>query len=296
MPSIKKSSQTSAKEKILFAQSGISKQDLLDYYRAIAPLMLPLMRNRLISMERFPHSIAEGFYQKNVPDYFPAWLPRIRVARKIDGSVDYTMVNSRRSLLYLTSQHCISYHLWLSQYDHLETPDRLIFDLDPAHEASFSLVKEAAWQLKELLDQINLHSYPLLTGSRGIHLYIPLRRTTTFDETHQFAHEIAAALVANSPKKFTLELSKEKRGNKIFIDWLRNGFGATAIAPYSVRAREGAPIATPISWQEFEDKELAPQRYTITMINDLLERPNPWQNMQRHKNNLAKARILLKGI
>lgn len=283
-------------DKILFAQSGITKKMLVSYYAGVAHYMLPYTKDRPLTMQRFPEGIAhEGFYQKNKGAYFPHWIQSVAIKTQAGQAVDYIVANSQATLVYLANQGCITFHLWLSKINKLDYPDKIIFDLDPAGKASFSTVRTIAYALKELLDTLQLPSFPLLTGSRGIHIIIPLKRVHTFAITRSFAHDLAALLVMRYPRTATLEMHKSKRGNRIFIDWLRNGFGATAVAPYAVRAHEGAPVATPIGWQELPTIKTS-QQFTIKTIKRRLRAKDPWHGYSKSSVTLTKARVLLKQL
>ena len=229
-------------ERIVFGKSGLTKKDLIDYYLKIAPIMMPYLDNRPISMQRFPNGITdEGFFQKDASAYFPDWITRKSITKDNGDIVHYVIIDKAATLIYLANQNCITPHLWLSKIDNLNKPDRMIFDLDPADKLPFSAVQEVAKKVKELLDKLALPSFYMLTGSRGAHIVVPLKRTQTFDEVRDFAHEIAILLAREFPKLITVEMHKSKRGNCVFLDWLRNGYGATAVAPYAVRARPRQP-------------------------------------------------------
>lgn len=288
----------SNEDKILFPKSKITKGDIIDYYKSIASIMIPHMKNRPISMQRFPKGIDhEGFFQKDAGDYFPKWITRIGIPKQEDGIVNYVVVNEAATLVYLANQACIVMHTWLSKKDKLDFPDRMIFDLDPSKGVTFALVQWAARELKKVLDQLALPSFVMTTGSRGVHVVIPLKRVHTFDETRAFAHDIAQLLAAQYDKKITTDIHKKKRGKRIFIDWLRNAFGQTGVAPYSVRALEGAPIATPIEWNELFKKGMTPQYFTIKNIwKRMSKREDPWKNMSKSAVSLRKVRVSLENL
>lgn len=254
-------------DKILFPKSKITKGDLIEYYKKIAPLILPYLKNRPLVMQRFPDGIEkEGFYHKNAPEYFPSWIKTFNIATKDNKPVHYVLCNNKKTLLYLVNQATIVFHGWLSKINKLNYPDKMIFDLDPAGKATFKEAQEAAKIIKNLLDELNLKSRPILTGSRGVHIVIPLKTIHTFEFVHSFAQEVAQFLSDQFPKLLTPEISKEKRKNRIFVDYLRNSLSATAVVPYSVRALENGPISMPISWQELFEKNLTPQKYTINNV------------------------------
>ncbi|MFZ5954710.1 MAG: non-homologous end-joining DNA ligase [Candidatus Dependentiae bacterium] len=282
-------------DRILFPKSKITKEEFIAYYLHIASHMLGYLKDRPISMQRFPEGIDhEGFYQKDAADYFPAWIKRKKIA-KTDGTVDYVVVNNAATLVYLANLACITIHPWLSRIDKLNYPDRIVFDLDPSGKNfDFNLVRTTALRLKDLLKELGLESYVMTTGSRGLHIWIPIKRLYNYEFVKKFSHDIARVLLSYDAKNLTLEMRKNKRGKKIFIDWLRNSQGATSVAPYSVRPKEGAPIAMPVPWTEIEDKKLTAQRYTIYNVFDALKkRTDPWKDMEKQAHSLSKARLQL---
>ncbi len=284
-------------DKVLFGKSGITKGELIEYYSYIAPIMVPYCLNRPISMHRFPGGIhTEGFYQKDAGDYFPEWIKTIAVGHS-KSTVDYVIVNNAATLVYLANQACITPHIWLSRSDKLDQPDRIIFDLDPSDGVTFADVQWVAQKIKNLLDSLQLPTYYMLTGSRGMHIVIPLKRLYTFDQTRAFAHDVAVLLAQHYPEKITVEMSKNARGKRVFIDWLRNGFGATGVAPYAVRAIEGAPIAMPVTWYEACKKGMASQRYTIKNVKKRINSVGDlWHGMQKEAVSLTKAQKLIDQI
>jgi bifunctional non-homologous end joining protein LigD len=287
--------ELSNQDKVLFGKSGITKGDLIDYYAKIGPIMIPYCNSRPISMHRFPNGIHdEGFYQKDADNYFPDWITTIAIARQSEGFVKYVVIDKSATLVYLANQGCITPHLWLSRVDNVDKPDRMIFDLDPTEKLCFADVQWVAKKLKHVLDDLGLPSFFMLTGSRGAHVVIPLKRLHTFEETRAFAHDVASLLAQKYPEKITVNVHKKERGKCVFIDWLRNGFGATGVAPYAVRALEGAPIAMPVVWDELCKKGMTSQRYTIKNVFKHIESVGDvWQGMPRHAVSLVKARKLL---
>lgn len=279
--------------KILFPRAKITKGELIAYYEAIAPAMLPFLIDRPLSMQRFPNGVTgQWFYQKNIPDYFPRWIDRYRVTNS-DGSITtYVICQNVETLMYLANQACITPHMWLSLRDKPQYPDRIIFDLDPGEKTTFAQIQQTALQTKALLDTLGLPSFPMTTGSRGIHIVIPIKRTVTYEITHAFARAIAQELVINNPTLLTLEIRKEKRAGKLFVDALRNTYGHTAVAPYAVRALDGAPVAAPLTWDEVPDKKLDPQKYTIKNIFRRLDKVGDvWKEFETSKATLSKALI-----
>ncbi len=277
-------------EKLLFPKAKLTKSDFVAYYQKIAPLMLPHIKDRPITMHRFPDGVTgEMFYQKDAPDFFPAYIPLQPVEKSSGGIVQYPLINTQAALVYLANYVCVP-HVWLSREPKLNYPDRMIFDLDPAPGASFALVKWTAQELKKLLEAIGLSVFVMTTGSRGLHVVVPLKQKDLFDDVRDFAKEVAQYLIHKYPEKLTLEVRKHARGTKIFLDILRNAWSATAIAPYAVRAQEGAPIATPVHWHELARIDSA-QKYTIKTIFQRIARVgDPWKDIAMHASTVTQAR------
>ena len=283
-------------DKFLFPEDKISKKDIIDYYSKIARVMLPYLKERPVTMHRFPDGIeAEGFYQQAVSDYFPEWIERVTV-KKEGGEVTHPVCSNAATLVYLANQACITPHVWLSRRDRLDYPDLLIFDLDPPDD-DFSTVRDAALALRDLLHEIGLEPFVKTTGSRGLHVVVPLDRSDDFDEVRTFARQVAHMLAERQPEQLTDEQRKEKRGKRVFVDTLRNSYGQTTVAPYALRAKPGAPVATPLDWGELQDEKLHSQTYTLTNILGRISRKNdPWQGIWRNSRSLKKARERLEAI
>ena len=276
----KKDSQTLSltnPQKIIFPQSNITKADLVDYYEKVAFYILPHLQDRPLVMERFPDGInGERFFQKDIPSYFPDWIQRHPIKHD-KGTTTYVVCNSKEVLSYVANQVIIP-HTWLSTIHALEYPNKLIFDLDPQGD-HIQQACQGAEMLKELFDEINLNSFVMSTGSRGLHVIIPLDAKLHFEKVSSFARLIAKNLQRQDPKTFTAEQRKDKRRGKVFVDTYRNAFSQTAVCPYAVRAIEHAPIATPLEWKELS-KNFNPQQYTISNIFERLERKGDvWQAM-----------------
>lgn len=287
-------------DKIYFPKSKITKGDLLDYYEKIAPHLLPYCKDRALTMDRFPEGImGESFYQKNASPYFPDWIPLKPVTNKNGEITHYVVCNTAETLLYIANQGCITPHMWLSKIDKLNYPDMIIFDLDPAGEVvkNFKPISDAAFMLKDILENCGLKSFVMTTGSRGLHVRVPIKPEYTFDEARAFAKEIAQLIVEHYPKEYTLNSRKSARGKKLLIDIMRNGFGATAVIPYAVRAREHAPVATPLEWKELDDTKLRSDSYTInTIFERLKKKNNVWKDFGKKPGSLKKAQALLKKL
>ncbi|MGX5914451.1 non-homologous end-joining DNA ligase [Aliidiomarina sp. Khilg15.8] len=282
----------SNRDKVLFTEKGISKGDLIDYYAAIAPVMLPHIRTYPISMQRFPDGIGHsGFFNKNTPDYFPQWIDRVKFPKVEGGSFQAPVIDTEATLVYCANQAMITAHLYLAERNSLQRPDRMIFDLDPPDtDDADERVRRAARDLHALLNQLELVSWIQTTGSSGYHIIVPLKGSLSFDEVRDFAKDVARILVCRDEDSYTLEQRKDARGKRIFIDVLRNAYGATAVAPYTVRALPGAPVATPLDWDELQSG-VSPQQWNISNIRQRLgQKTDPWENMLQHRFELTSYR------
>ena len=273
--------EVSHPDKVLFPDDGITKRDLAEYYRRVAPRILPFLKDRPLSLQRFPDGIGWGFYEKKAPAYFPEWFERVRVKVKEDGSQQQLMCNDAASLVYLADQACITPHPWLSKKGRLDFPDRMIFDLDPAG-SDFAVVRDAAFVLKDVLEQAKLKPFAMTTGSRGLHVVVPLAGTEKYDDVRSRARELAEEAAFREPKALTVELRKDARKGRTFIDYLRNAYGQTSVPPYAVRARKGAPVAVPLRWEELSSPGLKATTYTVKNVFERLDcTPNPWSGFVR---------------
>lgn len=250
-------------EKVLFPADGITKGDLAAYYEAIAPVMLPHIARRPVTMERYPAGIGtKGFWQKDVSRGFPEWLERVRVPKK-DGTVHHPLVNDARALLWVTNQNTITHHVWVSRVPKLYYPDICVFDLDPANEDEPDVLRAAALALRDLLHERGHRSWVKTTGSKGFHIVVPFDGTSKTSEVARFAHAVGTELVRRDPEHLTQEFSKADRGGRILVDTGRNGYSATFAAPYTVRAKDGAPVSAPCTWEEIERGEVGPRSFTL---------------------------------
>lgn len=283
-------------DKTFFPESGITKGDLIDYYERIAATALPHYRDRPLSMQRFPDGIAkDGFFQKDLPDYFPDWVDRVRL-KKEGGSVTYAVANNAATLVYIANQGCITPHLSLARRDKPEHPDRLVIDLDPS-TSDFGKVVFAARRVKQLLDELDLTSFVQTTGSRGLHVVVALDRSANFDQARRFARSFVGLLATRHPQTLTIEQRKSKRGEAVFLDYMRNAYGQTAVAPYAARALENAPVATPLDWSELDSDGLNPQKYTVgNIFRRLGQKDDPWAGIERHGQSLAQAASALDAL
>ncbi|MGW0698416.1 non-homologous end-joining DNA ligase [Streptomyces sp. NPDC002867] len=274
-------------DKLLFPDDGISKADLAAYYRAIAPYMLPHLRGRPLMPERHPDGVGgPRFMQKHTPEHYPDWVGRAEVEKE-GGTVVHTVCGTTAALMYLVDQACVTFHRWQSRVKRPGHPDRLVFDLDPPG-ADFEAVRRAARGLGELLGELRLPAQLMTTGSRGLHVVVPLSGTSGFDETRAFAQEVAETLAARDPRHLTTAVRKQARGDRLYLDVQRNGYAQTAVAPYSVRAKPGAPVAVPIGWDQLDDPGLTARRWTIADAPDQA-RAEPWKATADGSRSLGPA-------
>jgi bifunctional non-homologous end joining protein LigD len=250
-------------EKILFPDDGITKADLARYYADVADRMLPWLRDRPITMVRYPDGLAgQRFFQKNASSYFPDWIRRVEVGKE-GGVVEHVICDKPATLVYLANQACIEIHGFTSRADRVDRPDQLVIDFDPPDNKHFDDVRRAALWARDLLDtELGLSSYVRTTGGRGLHVHVVLDRRADFDTVREFTHHLADVLAARHPDVITAKQRKDKRGTRIYVDVMRNAYAQTVIANYAVRARPGAPVATPLSWREVEDDGLDPGQFT----------------------------------
>lgn len=279
--------KVSSPDKVLFPKDGITKADLARYYARVAEVMLPHLEGRPISMLRYPDGIGgESFFQKDVPDYFPDWIPRVEVEKE-GGTLEMMIAEEPAALVYLASQACITPHVWLSRIDRPERPDRLIFDFDPPGD-DIKPVRDGARRMRDLLEELGLHPFVMTTGSRGVHVTVPLDRSADFDLVRAFARRCADVLVASRPDHLTVEHRKANRGGRVYVDTGRNAYAQTGVAPYAVRALPGAPVATPLDWGELG--RARPRSTTIAnLFRRLSRKDDPWAGIDRKARPLAKA-------
>lgn len=285
----------SNRDKVLFPGDGITKGDLVDYYREVGEVLLPHLQDRPLVLRRYPDGIQEdGFFQKQVGGYFPDWIPTVRVA-KTGGTQDLAVCNNLATLIYLANQAAIELHRWGTRRDRVRRPDRLVLDLDPPGNA-FGPVRDAAFRCRDLLEEIGLPAFPMLTGSRGVHVVVPLDRSAGQDAVLRLARELARELADRDPDRLTVALRREKRGRRLFVDAGRNAYAQTAVAPYSVRARPGAPVAVPLRWEELEARSLSADAFDRGAVLERLAGGDPWKGMGRRAVSAGAARSRLRNL
>ena len=284
-------------DKVLFPDDGVTKGELAHYYEQVAKWMLPHIKGRPLSLQRFPAGIGQrGFFHKDAPDYFPAWVRRVEAA-KHGGSVTHAIASDVRTLVYLANQNTITPHVWLSRADRIDRPDRLVIDLDPAPKSDFADVRRAARDAGEMLREVGLEPFAQVTGSKGIHVWTPIQRRADFDHVKEFADGLAELLAARDPDALTTEFRKAQRGGRILVDVLRNRYAQTVVPPYAVRPRAGAPVATPIEWEELSDSKLRPDKWTVrTVLRRLDEKGDPWAEIGAHARGLSAPKKELNAL
>jgi bifunctional non-homologous end joining protein LigD len=280
-------------EKVLFPAEGknpaITKGELAAYYESIAPVMVPHVRGRPVTMERYPAGIdKKGFIQKDVSKGFPAWLERVEVP-KSDGTVNHPLINDTRSLLWVVNQNCITPHVWNRRAPNLYHPDICVFDLDPGRDEP-DVLRAAALALRDLLDELGLPSWVKTSGSKGFHIAVPLDGKTHVGDVARFAGAVGTLLVKRDPKHLTQEFSKKDRGGRILVDTGRNNYSATFAAPYAVRPKAGAPVSAPCTWEELESGKIEPRSFTLRTMPDRVERVGDlWDDLKKRRRSLTRA-------
>ena len=275
-------------EKILFPDDGITKGELAAYYEAVAPAMLPHILRRPVTMERFPAGIGKtGFLQKDVSKGFPAWLERVEVPKK-DGVVHHPLVTDVESLLWLANQNSITPHVWTSRAPDVFHPDICVFDLDPSVDDA-AMLRDAAVSLRALLEELGLPSWVKTSGSKGFHITVPLDGKAHMADVERFAHAVGTLFVSRDPKSLTQQFHKKDRGRRILVDTGRNGWSATHAAAYAVRAKSGAPVSAPCTWEELESGKVAPRTFTLKNMPARLDKVGDlWSDMKKRKRSLRR--------
>ena len=282
--------EISRPEKVLFPEDGITKGDLIEYYARIAPWMLPHLRDRPLTLERYPNGITtKRFFQKEVSSYFPKWIRTVTV-EKVGGTVTHVVCNDTATLVYLANQACVTPHIFLSRADKVDVPDQLVFDLDPQGD-DFEVVKSTALDFKQLLDELELPAFLKTTGSRGLHVVVPLKRRENYEAVRAFGRDLAGIIVSREPGTRTMETLKANRGNRVFIDTNRNGYAQLVAPAFAVRAKKSAPVSVPLAWSELKKKGLRSNSFTIRNIFARLDQvEDPWADFWESGVSLAGAR------
>jgi bifunctional non-homologous end joining protein LigD len=275
-------------DRIVFPDLGIAKKEVLDYYYRVADLMLPELRDRPLTMERFTKPVTSGgFFQKHAQKHYPPWIDRVVIGGKT--TVEYPIANSAAALVYFANQGGVAFHIWTSRTTDLDHPDLVVFDLDPP-DGKFDLVVQVAKLLHELLDDLGLPAFVKTTGSKGLHVVVPVDGVATYAQVNELLQAVAKLLCGRFPELVTLEFYKKDRKGRLFFDTLRNVAGATFVAPWSLRGRPGAPISAPLTWPELDDPKL---RANSIGLRDFQARfdahGDPWYGFRKHPGSVASA-------
>jgi bifunctional non-homologous end joining protein LigD len=271
-------------DKVLFPDDGITKLDLARYYEAVAPAMVPHVRDRPLNLWRWNNGIAAPLVvQQAIPKGAPEWVRRVEVPRRgRGGSVIHAVGGETATLVWLANQNCITPHTWTARADRPDHPDRLVFDFDPPDDGGgqFEAIRAGALALGDLLRDLGLQPFAMTSGSRGLHVVAPLRRRADSDHVRTVAGELAEVVAERLPDHLTTSWRKQGRGGRVLVDAARNTYAQTAVAPYAVRAKPGAPVATPLAWEELEDPELHPRRWTLATVPERLAASgDPWEGI-----------------
>ena len=283
--------------KLFFPEVGVTKGDLVAHYRDVAEVMLPHLAGRPLTLQRYPDGIdAEGWYQKDASDHFPDWLERIEVARGGKrGPIHQVTVADPAGLVYLANQATISFHVWTSRGDRLVEPDVVVVDLDPPEGIDLAVLRDGVRAVRDGLQEIGLVPYLQATGSKGYHVVAPIERGPDFETVRDVADRLVAVIAGRQPESLTTHFRKEKREGRIFLDVGRNAYAQTFVAPYSVRVRPQATVATPLDWDELGRAD--PDRYTVRNIQRRLgQKTDPWAGIWDDARPLSDAAAALDDL
>ncbi len=286
--------QVSSVAKPFFPDAGLVKGDLLAYYRDVAEVMLPYPRGRPLNLQRFPNGVnGKGFWQQGASEHFPDWVRTVTVERRgRGGTVDHVVCDDAATIVYLANLATVTFHAWTSTVEHLARPDLVIIDLDPDPDQGLEVVRAAARAVKAACEEVGLAPFIQTSGSRGYHVVMPLQPGPDVEVVRDFAAELALLVAARDPDRLSVEWRKAKRDGRLLLDTARNGYAQTLVAPYSVRPKPEAPVATPIEWSELGRVE--PRTYTVANLRRRLARkPDPWAGMAAHAADFDPVRSRL---
>jgi bifunctional non-homologous end joining protein LigD len=274
-------------ERVLFPDDGLTKGDVAAYHAEVSETMLRHVRDRPLVLRRYPEGIARpGFIQQEWREQGPDWVGRVRTPKRGGGSIEHVVAWNRATLVYLANRGAVTLHAWTSRSQHLDAPDRLVIDLDPPGD-DLAPARHAAHAARAALEARGLVPFLMTTGSRGLHVVAPLRPSAEHDAVLAFAREVAEGMAADDPDALTTRARLADRGGRLYVDVGRNAYGQTSVAPYAVRARAGAPVATPLAWEELDQPGLTARTWTLRTIPDRLrERGDPWRGIDRHRRRL----------
>ncbi|WP_328454342.1 non-homologous end-joining DNA ligase [Amycolatopsis sp. NBC_00438] len=287
---------TSNPDKIYYPEAGLTKGDVVGHYRTVAEVMVPHLRGRPLTLRRYPNGIAgQTWYQKEASPKLPSWIRVEAIPQRTTSDVRHVLCDDPATLVYLANQAAIEYHIWSSTVDDLEHPDMVLIDIDPPDHVTVADLRDIARMVKKVYEAAGLTAYLQATGGRGFHVVAPIEPSQTYDEVRDLAKAAAEVLVRLDPDRLTTAVRKAQRGDRVYLDILRNGYTSTFVAPYSLRARPSAGVATPIDWHELGKAE--PDGWTPKRIKDRLARKgDPWAGMAEHAASPAKALELLNKL
>jgi bifunctional non-homologous end joining protein LigD len=283
-------------DRLLFSDPDITKIDLARYYGVVASRMLPFAARHPASILRCPQGPDhQCFYQKHAGDGFPDEIHQVPIEESDGDVANYLYVDDVEGLVAAVQMGTIEFHIWGSTIDRLDAADRLVFDLDPDPSVTFETVKTAAVALRETLEDIGLKSVAMVSGGKGIHVIVPLSRKAAWEDAKAFAKALSVRIADQDPDHYIATMSKAKRKGRIFIDWLRNERGATAVAPYSIRARKGGPVATPVTWEELTGLDAANSFHIPDILGRIEDGNDPWAEASDWKQSITKAMLKAAG-
>jgi len=282
-------------ERVVFPADGITKGEVVAYYRDIADFILPWLRGRPLTIERFTKTIDDGgFYQKHAPKHYPAWIPRVELGGKT--AVNYAVCDTPAALVYIANQGAVTFHVWTSRGESPFRPEEVVIDLDPP-VGRFDLVRRVARLVRDLLAELGLPAFVKTTGSKGLHIVSPVDGAAAFDEVLALCGDVAAHLCRRHPDLVTMEFYKDDRRGRLYLDVGRNAPGATFVAPYSVRPRPGAPVSAPIDWRDVDDPAVAADGIRMRDVRARIDaRGDPWATLRDRPGSVAAARTALARI
>lgn len=275
-------------DRVMYPEAGLTKGDVVAHYELVAPLMLTHIEGRPLTLQRYPSGIgSKGFMQKNASAHFPDFIGRHEVPKK-GGVTNHPVVHDTEGIAYLANQGTITFHAPTSTIEHPYHPDRVVFDLDPAQGDVVS-ARFATQAVKDFIEDLGLPGVLMTTGSKGYHVIVPSLPTTPMDAVDLMARSVAALLVRRYPDQLTTQFKIDKREGRVFLDWMRNRYTATSVAPWSLRPRAGAPVATPLAWEELSS--VAPDGNTLHTTPERLASTNPWDGVDPVDLGPATAQV-----